>query len=92
MQLAIITDFEYRVQVVYQIVMERGWQLLACVGQAQPSQWLTQQAGVDLVIVDLDLPDAIASEYPTHNATNGDRLSALCRCLPRPSCPKPAAT
>ena len=59
MQLAIITDFDYRVQVVYQIVTERGWQLLACVGQEQPSQWLVQQARVDLVIVDLDLPDAI---------------------------------
>ncbi len=60
MQLAIITDFEYRVQVVYQIVTARGWQLLACVGQAQPSQWLAQQPRVDLVVVDLDLPDAIA--------------------------------
>lgn len=60
MQLAIITDFEYRVQVVHQILAERGWQLLPCVGQAQPSHWLRQQAGADVVLIDLDLTDAIS--------------------------------
>jgi len=60
MQLAFITDFEYRVQVVDQILMERGWQLLACIGQPQPSQWLLQQPGIDMVLIDLDVPDAIS--------------------------------
>lgn len=60
MQLAIVTDFEYRAQVVDQIMVERGWQLLACIGQAQPRDWLMQQQGVEMVLVDLDIPDAIA--------------------------------
>jgi pilus assembly protein CpaE len=60
MQLAIVTDFEYRAQVVDQILMERGWQLLACVGQAHPRTWLMQQQGVEMVLVDLDTPDAIS--------------------------------
>jgi len=60
MQLAFFTDFEYRVQVVDQILMERGWQLLAGIGQPQPTQWLLQQHGVDVVLIDLDLPNAIS--------------------------------
>ncbi len=59
MQLAIVTDFEYRAQVVDQILVERGWQLLACVGQPQPRTWLLQQKGIDLILVDLDVTDAI---------------------------------
>jgi len=59
MQLAIVTDFEYRAQVVDQILVERGWQLLACVGQPQPRNWLLQQKGVDLILIDLDVTDAI---------------------------------
>lgn len=59
MQLAIVTDYEYRAQVVDQILVERGWQLLACVGQAQPRAWLQKQRGIDLIVVDLDLTGAI---------------------------------
>lgn len=59
MQLAIVTDFEYRAQVVDQILIERGWQLLACVGQPRPREWLMQQQGLDMVLVDLDVPEAI---------------------------------
>jgi pilus assembly protein CpaE len=59
MQLAIVTDFEYRAQVVDQILVERGWQLLACVAQAQPRDWLMQQQGLEMVLVDLDVPEAI---------------------------------
>ena len=59
MQLAIVTDFEYRAQVVDQILVERGWQLLACVGQPQPRTWLLQQKGIDLILIDLDVTDAI---------------------------------
>lgn len=59
MQLAIVTDYEYRAQVVDQILVERGWQLLACVGQSQPRAWLQKQKGIDLVLVDLDVTTAI---------------------------------
>lgn len=59
MQLAIVTDFEYRAQVVDQILMERGWQLVACVGQPQPRDWLMQQKGIEMILIDLDVPGAI---------------------------------
>ncbi|HRW03899.1 MAG TPA: hypothetical protein P5121_02315 [Caldilineaceae bacterium] len=59
MQLAIVTDYEYRAQVVDQILIERGWQLLACVGQSQPRSWLLQHKGIDLIVVDLDTTGAI---------------------------------
>lgn len=59
MQLAIVTDFEYRAQVVDQILMERGWQLVACIGQPQPRDWLMQQQGVEMILIDLDVPGAI---------------------------------
>lgn len=59
MQLAIVTDFEYRAQVVDQILVERGWQLLACIGQAKPHDWLVQHQGIEMILVDLDIPDAI---------------------------------
>jgi len=59
MQLAIVTDYEYRAQVVDQILVERGWQLLACVGQSQPRSWLLQQKGIDLILVDLDVTGSI---------------------------------
>lgn len=59
MQLAIVTDFEYRAQVVDQILMERGWQLVACIGQPQPRDWLMQQRGIEMILIDLDVPGAI---------------------------------
>lgn len=59
MQLAIITDFEYRVQVVDQILSERGWGLLPCIGQMQPGKWLMQQPGVEMVLVDLEIVGVI---------------------------------
>ncbi len=59
MQLALITDYEYRAQVVDQILVERAWQLLACIGQGQPLEWLQQQSNVDLILVDLDVSGAI---------------------------------
>lgn len=59
MQLAIVTDFEYRAQVVDQILIERGWRLLACIGQPHPRDWLMKHQGIEMVVVDLDVPDAI---------------------------------
>ena len=59
MQLAIVTDFEYRAQVVDQILIERGWQLLACIGQPHPRDWLMKHPSIEMVVVDLDVPDAI---------------------------------
>lgn len=59
MQLAIVTDFEYRAQVVDQILIERGWQLLACIGQPHPRDWLMKHQGIEMIVVDLDVPDAI---------------------------------
>lgn len=71
MQLAIVTDYEYRAQVVDQILVERGWQLLACVGQAQPRNWLQRQSNIDLILVDLDVTGAILllQELATHLPT-----------------------
>lgn len=59
MQLAIVTDFEYRAQVVDQILIERGWRLLACIGQSHPRDWLMKHQGIEMIVVDLDVPDAI---------------------------------
>ncbi|MEZ4862563.1 MAG: P-loop NTPase [Caldilineaceae bacterium] len=59
MQLAVVTDYEYRAHMVDQIVLERGWQSLACVGQPQPRDWLLQYQSLDLILVDLDVPNAI---------------------------------
>lgn len=71
MQLAIVTDFDYRAQVVDQILVERGWHSLACVGQKQPRNWLLQQKGIDLILVDLDINGAIPllQELTTHLPT-----------------------
>jgi pilus assembly protein CpaE len=71
MQLAIVTDYEYRAQVVDQILVERGWQLLACVGQPQPRNWLLKHKGIDLIVVDLDVTSAILllQELKTHLPT-----------------------
>jgi pilus assembly protein CpaE len=59
MQLAIVTDFEYRAQVVDQILIERGWRLLACIGQSHPRDWLMKHQGIEMIVVDLDVSDAI---------------------------------
>jgi pilus assembly protein CpaE len=59
MQLAIVTDFEYRAQVVDQILIERGWRLLACIGQPAPRDWLMKHQGLEMIVVDLDVADAI---------------------------------
>ncbi|MBX3014640.1 MAG: P-loop NTPase [Caldilineaceae bacterium] len=59
MQLAIVTEYEYRAQVVEQSLQERGWELLTCIGQRQPSQWLLQQPGLEAVLIDLDIIGAI---------------------------------
>lgn len=59
MQVAIVTDFEYRAQVIEPILLEHGWQLLACIAQASPQEWLLQQRGMDIILVDLNIADAV---------------------------------
>ncbi|MEZ4734436.1 MAG: P-loop NTPase [Caldilineaceae bacterium] len=59
MQLAIITDIHYRAQVVEQSLRTHGWQLLTCVGQAQPYDWVMQHPHVDLVLIDLNVANAV---------------------------------
>lgn len=59
MQLAIVTDVKYRAQVIEQILVEHGWQVVACVGQGQPYAWLMQQPVLDIILIDLNIVDAI---------------------------------
>ena len=59
LQLAIVTNDHIRAEAVAKIVGDLHWQLVACVNQAQPAEWLRRRS-VDLALVDLDLPNAIA--------------------------------
>ena len=58
LQLALITNDESRVAPIEQICASKGWQLVSSTDEAAPLYWLQSQA-VHLVLVDLDLPDAV---------------------------------
>jgi pilus assembly protein CpaE len=59
LRLAVITEYAYRAEAVKQAVVGNGWQQLSIVGQPQPYALLQHQR-IGLVLVDLDVPAAIA--------------------------------
>lgn len=59
LQLAIITAAAYRAEVVEYMAAGRGWRVLALVAQPQPLEALRKQP-VDLVLIDLEIPGAVA--------------------------------
>lgn len=59
LQLAIITEAAYRAEVVEYMAAGRGWRVLALVAQPHPLEALHKQP-VDLVLIDLEIPGAVA--------------------------------
>ena len=59
LHLAIITNDHFRAETLTRVTQELKWQLTPCVGQPDPREWLRRR-NVDLALVDLDLPNAIA--------------------------------
>jgi pilus assembly protein CpaE len=59
LQLAIITNDHFRAETLGRVTQELKWQLTPCVGQADPREWLRRRR-VDVALVDLDVPQAIA--------------------------------
>ena len=59
LKLALVTNDVSRVAPIEQICASKGWQLASCTDQETPLYWLQSQA-VHLVLVDLDLPDAVS--------------------------------
>lgn len=60
MQLAIVTNFEYCAQAIEQILNDQGWQLLIWIGQEQAYEWLLQHQHIDIILIDLNLANAVA--------------------------------
>ena len=58
LRLALNTVDTQRAEMIGQVVAAEGWQVLPFVGQPIRIDWL-QQLQVDLIIVDLDMPDAL---------------------------------
>jgi pilus assembly protein CpaE len=58
-RLALNTVDTQRAEMIGQVVAAEGWQVLPFVGQPIRIDWL-QQLQVDLIIVDLDMPEALA--------------------------------
>lgn len=56
-RIALVTDDPYRVESLDEIVTESGWSLFMAKGQ--PETWLTEEAP-NLIVVDLDVPRAVA--------------------------------
>jgi pilus assembly protein CpaE len=58
-QLAVITEYPYRSEMLEYLAVGKGWKVLVISGQDDPAAKLRSQPA-DLVIVDLEWPDAIA--------------------------------
>lgn len=59
LHLGLVTGDPFRAESLEQILQELGWQLTACVNLPEPERRLRRQP-LDLILVDLDLPSAIA--------------------------------
>lgn len=57
MRIALITDDPYRFETLDEIVTESGWELFMAKGT--PDEWLPEQE-TSLIVVDLDVPKAVA--------------------------------
>lgn len=58
LQIALITDDAFRAESVEAVTSSLHWHLFAGVGEAQPLNWL-RRTQVNLVLVDLDMPNGI---------------------------------
>lgn len=59
LHLAIVTQDHFRVEAVAAVAAGLGWRVVSGVGQPQPVTWL-RRTSADLVLVDLDVPNATA--------------------------------
>ena len=59
LHLAIITNDHFRAEALARVTQELKWQLTPCVGQPDPQAWLRRR-NIDLALVDLEIPGAIA--------------------------------
>jgi pilus assembly protein CpaE len=75
-QLALITEIPYRAEVIEHLTAGRGWHLLPVVGHPNPVEALREQP-VEVVLVDLDRPDAIALFSELANTLSTTPLLAL---------------
>lgn len=57
LHLAIVTQDHFRVEAVAAVAAGLGWRVVSGVGQPQPVTWL-RRTSADLVMVDLDVPNA----------------------------------
>ncbi len=57
LHLAIVTNDHFRAEAVAAAAAPLGWQLISGVGQSQPLAWL-RHVSADIVLVDLDVPNA----------------------------------
>ncbi len=58
LHLAVVTNDHFRADSVASVAAGLGWQTVSSIGQPQPVAWL-RRASADLVLVDLDVPNAI---------------------------------
>jgi pilus assembly protein CpaE len=58
LHLAIVTNDHFRADAVAGVVAGMGWRLESAIGQPQPLAWL-RRSGADIVLVDLDVANAI---------------------------------
>lgn len=59
LHLAVVTQDHFRVEAVAAVAAGLGWRVVSGVGQPQPVAWL-RRTSADLVLVDLDVPNATA--------------------------------
>ena len=59
LHLAIITNDSFRAESVSAVAQQAGWQCFPCVGSTLPREWLRRRQ-VDVALLDLDVPDALA--------------------------------
>lgn len=76
LHLAIITNDHFRAEALARVTQDLDWRLTPCVDQPNPSEWLRRRK-VDLALVDLDLPKAIATMNELSNAVTHVPLLAL---------------
>lgn len=67
LQLALITNDHFRAQDIAALAMSYQWNFDAAVGQGQPVAWL-RRLQPDVVLVDLDVPNAISTMREIVNA------------------------
>ncbi len=60
LHIAIITNDHIRAEALARLTQDLQWQLIPCVGQSNPLDWLRRRQ-VDVVLLDLESPNALAN-------------------------------